>query len=486
MSEMLADTIVLVDEAARRLGADPMVDELREARARLDEPLRVAIAGRVKAGKSTLVNAMVGELVAPTDARECTKVVTWYRDGVTYRVEGVEATGVRSPLRFDRSDDGLSIDLGGREPADLECIEVTWPSPLLREVVLVDTPGVDSVNVDVSARTENFIRREERPAASDAVVYLLRHVHAADLRFLEAFHDDDLASANPVNALGVLSRADEIGAARLDAMESADRIAERWRSDRRLAALIQTVVPVAGLLAEGARTLRQAEFDALSALAGGDDALVDELLISVDRFAGSSAPVGVEPEVRARLLERIGLYGCRLAVELIRSGQAPTAQALSGALLARSGLEALRRELGERFTRRAGLLKARQALLVVQRAAAVLDDAELAGGAERVLAQAHELSEIRVLNELRRGALALPGDGEEVARRLLGEHGLAPSTRVGLDDDAPSSDVTAALADQHRRWQAQAAHPLAGPEVVAAASVLVRTCEGLIAALTVA
>ena len=39
---------------------------------RLDEPLRVAIAGKVKAGKSTLLNALVGEQVAPTDAGECT------------------------------------------------------------------------------------------------------------------------------------------------------------------------------------------------------------------------------------------------------------------------------------------------------------------------------------------------------------------------------------------------------------------------------
>src|ERR1700749_1149960 len=46
---------------------------------RIDAPLQVAIAGKVKAGKSTLLNAMVGEMVAATDAAECTKLVTWYQ-----------------------------------------------------------------------------------------------------------------------------------------------------------------------------------------------------------------------------------------------------------------------------------------------------------------------------------------------------------------------------------------------------------------------
>ena len=37
-------------------------------RAALAEPLRVAVVGRVKAGKSTLVNALVGRRIAPTRA----------------------------------------------------------------------------------------------------------------------------------------------------------------------------------------------------------------------------------------------------------------------------------------------------------------------------------------------------------------------------------------------------------------------------------
>ena len=37
----------------------------------------------VKAGKSTLLNAMLGERIAPTDAGECTRLVTWYRYSAT-------------------------------------------------------------------------------------------------------------------------------------------------------------------------------------------------------------------------------------------------------------------------------------------------------------------------------------------------------------------------------------------------------------------
>ena len=42
--------------------------------------------GKVKAGKSTLLNALVGEQIAPTDAGECTRIVTWYRDAPVPRV----------------------------------------------------------------------------------------------------------------------------------------------------------------------------------------------------------------------------------------------------------------------------------------------------------------------------------------------------------------------------------------------------------------
>src|ERR1700740_2955315 len=53
---------------------------------RLRQPLRIAVAGRVKAGKSTLVNALLGQRVAPTDVSECTQVVTWFSYGQPERI----------------------------------------------------------------------------------------------------------------------------------------------------------------------------------------------------------------------------------------------------------------------------------------------------------------------------------------------------------------------------------------------------------------
>ena len=41
----------------------------------------MAVGGRLNAGKSTLVNALLGESLAATDATECTRLVTWFRYG---------------------------------------------------------------------------------------------------------------------------------------------------------------------------------------------------------------------------------------------------------------------------------------------------------------------------------------------------------------------------------------------------------------------
>ena len=87
--------------------------------------------------------------------------------------------------------------------------------------MLIDTPGLASISDDVSRRTERFLASdEEGPGDADAVIYLLRHLHPMDLSFLEAFRDTT-ATSGAVNSIAVLSRADEIGSSRTNALQAA-------------------------------------------------------------------------------------------------------------------------------------------------------------------------------------------------------------------------------------------------------------------------
>jgi hypothetical protein len=472
-----------VDLAGRLLAESPDAPLVAAIAHRLDEPLRVAIAGKVKAGKSTLLNALVGDELAPTDAGECTRIVTWYRHGLTYRVLVEPTGGDPVPAPFHRDGGALEVDLGERRADDVHRIEVQWPVPALEDLTLVDTPGLGSISRDISERTVAFLTPDdEHSTPADAVLYLMRHLHTDDLRFLEAFHDQELAQPMPVNAVGVLSRADEIAVGRIDAMGSAGRIAGRYRTDPKVRRLVQTVVPVAGLLGQTGATLREDEFQALRTLADLDSEATDALLLSADRFVAPGVRVSLTDMERAQLMDRLGLFGIRLSLQLIRSGDATTAGALATILVRHSGLDQLRSVLRTQFTERADLLKARSALLALETLAQRNPGAEsLAAAVERIQAGAHELAEIRLLNALRLGAVS--GRSEELAdmERLLGGDGAAAATRLGLRADAGPEAERARATEELARWQRRAENPMSSPDLQDACRVAVRTCEGLLA-----
>jgi 50S ribosome-binding GTPase len=449
---------------------------LRRQLDRLDSPLRVAIAGKVKAGKSTLLNALVGEQIAPTDAAECTRVVTWYRDGSTPRIVTHPKEGPPVPLPVRRSDGALVIDLDGTPAADLDRIVVDWPSQSLRTTTLIDTPGIASTSTDTSRRTVAFLDPDdETPTEADAVVYLMRHLHATDAAFLESFRDQGVARATAVNTVAVVSRADEIGGGRIDALFSARGIAQRYRADPAVRGLCQDVVAVAGLLAQTGRTLRQAEYTALAVLARMPRDELDRDLMSVDRFlrAGDGAAA------RSALVQRFGIFGIRLSASLIRQGTT-SPDALATELVSRSGLHELQRVLHTRFGERRDLLKARSALLAVE---SVQRDGPLAREVERILSGTHEFTELRTLGALRSGSVALPPPAAEEAERLLGDAGGAPATRLGLQPDAPVAALRLGAFGALERWHRHAVNPMFGRATTDVCRVVVRSCEGMLADL---
>ncbi|MCU1516919.1 MAG: GTP-binding protein [Pseudarthrobacter sp.] len=480
----MAGVADLVRQALAVYGDDPAAAAALEGYARrLAEPLRIAVAGMVKAGKSTLLNAIIGEEIAPTDTSECTRIVTWYRYGHSPRIMLHPVHGEPRTLPLKRVDGRLVFVLGSHSAEDVERLVVEWPSESLRDVTLIDTPGIASLSEDVSARSIRFLTPADAPSEADAVVYLMRHMHASDLRFLESFRDTEAGRSGTVNALAVLSRADEIGAGRIDSLLSAGDIADRYRRDHSLRQLALGVVPVAGLLAQSARSMRQSDYESLALLAGMDRAAREKLLLSADRFLRPGVPEGLGAEARASVLERFGLFGIRLAVVLIRAGFTdPTP--LAHELARRSGLDPLLAMIAQQFQARAEALKARTVLVGVEallRASPREGTGHLAAALERIQANAHEFRELRLLAVLRTTGTSLNPELAAEAERLTGGAGTAPHLRLGLEPDATPEEITATARQILHRWRLAAENPLTDRSGLDACRVVVRSCEGILA-----
>ena len=446
----------LCDDAITAVADPALRATLVAVRAKLGEPLRVAIAGSVSSGKSTLVNALLGRAVAPVDAGDCTKVVTWFRFGFPERVELHDSEG-RVRARPLATGEALAEAAG---PLDgVVALTAFLSNERLRAMTLIDTPGLDSIDPGRELATRELIglgeRSREAVAAADALVLLMplaRRFDSDVLRRFGALYDGSALSA--ANAVGVISKVDRLAPSGEDPWPPAHDAARRAAAD--LALTVGHVAPVAGLIAATATTgqLTEADARALAALdAAGPDRLDEALLSAADLMA---AGVDVPPAHRERLLVLLDLYGIRVAAPAAARGGA---SAVVRALRAASGIDALDELMQSGLARRADALKAYVAVSALDRlsyTAAEPDDARvlrrLRDPLDQLGAEAgfHELRLLDVVRWAREaGAVLGPELAADVERVAAGDD---PRTRLGLTADATADAVRAAAGGAAARW----------------------------------
>jgi hypothetical protein len=471
---LLQEALELYRDDGRAIG------HLRHHLARLEAPLRIAVAGPWRSGKSTALNSIIGEELAPIEVEDGGQLLTWYEDGPAPRATAYSAASPPEDLPLTRTAIGLGVDLVGWRAGEITDIVVQWPTRALRQATLIDAPAIVPAGEDGTPSNFERVRQD-----ADAVLYLTRDGRDTDLRFLEADQESAVGRAAPVHVILVLSRADEVGGGRIDALVAAKQLARRQRRDPRVNALCVNVVALGGLVALAGRVLSESDYATLATLAGVPRAELDAFLISTDRFVGGELPVRLDAETRRALLDRLGLFGVRLAATLIRTGSDSRAK-LSAELIRRSGLTELRESIGRCFIDRRDVLKARSALAALEsllRTERRPGTVELLARVEQVLTGAHDFRELRLLAALEDARFGFDAELAAEARRLVGGDGVGLAARLGVEHDATAARLWELGGEALWRWQDRAEDPLLRLEQRRAAKVVVRSCEGMLAEL---
>lgn len=109
------------------------------------QPLRVMVAGNVSMGKSTLINALLGQRLAKSERKETTAELTWYRDP--------DLAGDPLPDGGDRVED------------------VRFP--LADRIILVDSPGLNTPSGAGRITRDALSGESDRSGLAAALIYLI-------------------------------------------------------------------------------------------------------------------------------------------------------------------------------------------------------------------------------------------------------------------------------------------------------------------------
>jgi len=161
--------------ALRGLGDIAVALGTRSLRERVDRELvrkleedrfHLVVVGEFNHGKTTFVNALLGEPVLPVGVTPTTTTIHHIRWAEQAQAFVVTTTGERRAIPFDEAK-RFAVG-GGAATEDVDYLEIGHPAGLLRErIVLVDTPGVNDLSLQRADITYSYIPR------ADAVLFLL-------------------------------------------------------------------------------------------------------------------------------------------------------------------------------------------------------------------------------------------------------------------------------------------------------------------------
>jgi Dynamin family len=154
-----ADKLLRIASLSEQFNSDQITDDARSAAERIAEGrFYVACVGQFKRGKSTLLNALIGESILPSGVVPVTAVPTIVRFGESLGARVRLRNGEWAAITITEIEEYVSEARNPQNGKGVMGLEVFAPSPLLREgMCFVDTPGLGSVFAENTAATHAFL-----------------------------------------------------------------------------------------------------------------------------------------------------------------------------------------------------------------------------------------------------------------------------------------------------------------------------------------
>ncbi len=146
-------------ELAEKLGSDCVREQAAALAERTAEGrFYVACVGQFKRGKSTLLNALLGDRILPTGVLPLTTIPTIVRYGTSRRARVRFQGGTWTDIPPENLPEYVSEEMNPENQKGVLGVEVFCQSPLLADgMCFVDTPGLGSVFAGNTAATKAFI-----------------------------------------------------------------------------------------------------------------------------------------------------------------------------------------------------------------------------------------------------------------------------------------------------------------------------------------
>lgn len=229
---------------------------LRDLERSVVHPFNLAVFGRMKTGKSSLINALIGENLAVTGVEEATATINVISHSLSANQLGHFTVHWKDEPPQTYPVEDLQKEWCGKTPEVLEnvrrtsFIELYSSLEFLKLCEITDTPGTGSEVTEHEKVTQDFLDATVKQGRkADAIIYVFPPIgRESDLENLDTFRQNNcIPGSDPYNSVAVLHKWDHIYWENGGDMEDIKQKAKRIYSA--MHTLVADVIPVSAPLA---------------------------------------------------------------------------------------------------------------------------------------------------------------------------------------------------------------------------------------------